>query len=98
MKCPLRRLQHFGKQINIITGRTEKWQTTGMRGTGNILMSQGNIRDWRAEHDQICDVDVKCDTDGGGGEDVKGETGTVSKSFRKHLSNTPGGHEIKDLA
>ena len=57
-------------------------------------MSQGNIRDWRAKHD----VDVKCYTDGGGGADVKGATGTISKSFRKYLSNTPGGHEIKDLA
>jgi hypothetical protein len=28
---------------------------------------------------------------------ITGETGTISKSFRKYLSNVPGKHEIKEL-
>jgi hypothetical protein len=28
---------------------------------------------------------------------ITGATGTVSKSFRKYLSNVPGIHEVKDL-
>ena len=28
---------------------------------------------------------------------IIGETGTISKSFRKYLSNVPGNHEIKEL-
>jgi len=28
---------------------------------------------------------------------IIGATGTVSKSFRKYVSNTPGKHEIKEL-
>jgi hypothetical protein len=28
---------------------------------------------------------------------IIGATGTISKSFRKHLSNTPGKHEIMEL-
>jgi hypothetical protein len=28
---------------------------------------------------------------------IIGTTGTISKSFRKYLSNIPGKHEIKDL-
>jgi len=28
---------------------------------------------------------------------TKGATGTVSKSFRKHVSNIPGKHEVKEL-
>jgi hypothetical protein len=28
---------------------------------------------------------------------ITGATGTVSKSFRKYLSNVPGKHEIKEL-
>jgi len=26
---------------------------------------------------------------------IKGATGTMSKSFRKHMSNKPGKHEVK---
>ena len=28
---------------------------------------------------------------------IRGATGTISKSFRKYLSNLPGKHEIKEL-
>jgi hypothetical protein len=28
---------------------------------------------------------------------IMGATGTTSKSFRKHVSNIPGNHEVKDL-
>jgi hypothetical protein len=28
---------------------------------------------------------------------ITGATGTISKSFRKHLSNIPGKHEIEEL-
>jgi hypothetical protein len=28
---------------------------------------------------------------------IIGATGTISKSFRKHLSNIPGNHEVKEL-
>jgi hypothetical protein len=28
---------------------------------------------------------------------IIGATGTISKSFRKYLSNVPGKHEIKEL-
>jgi hypothetical protein len=28
---------------------------------------------------------------------IIGTTGTISKSFRKYLSNVPGKHEIKEL-
>jgi hypothetical protein len=28
---------------------------------------------------------------------IIGVTGTISKSFRQHLSNIPGKHEIKEL-
>jgi len=28
---------------------------------------------------------------------IKGATGTISKSFRKYLSNIPGNHEVKEL-
>ena len=28
---------------------------------------------------------------------VKGATGTISKSFRKYVSNIPGNHEVKEL-
>jgi len=28
---------------------------------------------------------------------IIGVTGTISKSFRKHLSNIPGKHEVKEL-
>jgi hypothetical protein len=28
---------------------------------------------------------------------ITGATGTVSKSFRKHLSSVPGKHDIKEL-
>ena len=28
---------------------------------------------------------------------ITGATGTVSKSFRKYVSNTPGKHEVKEL-
>jgi len=28
---------------------------------------------------------------------IKGATGTISKSFRKYLSNTPGKYEVKEL-
>jgi ribosomal protein S17 len=28
---------------------------------------------------------------------VIGETGTISKSLRKHVSNIPGHHDVKEL-
>ena len=28
---------------------------------------------------------------------IIGETGTISKSFRKYVSNIPGKHEVKEL-
>ena len=28
---------------------------------------------------------------------ITGVTGTISKSFRKHVSNIPGNHEVKEL-
>ena len=28
---------------------------------------------------------------------ITGATGTISKLFRKHLSNIPGKHEVKEL-
>jgi hypothetical protein len=28
---------------------------------------------------------------------IMGATGTISKSFRKYLSNIPGKHEVKEL-
>ena len=28
---------------------------------------------------------------------IIGATGTISKSFRKYVSNTPGNHEVKEL-
>ena len=28
---------------------------------------------------------------------IKGATGTISKSFRKYVSNIPGNHEFKEL-
>jgi hypothetical protein len=28
---------------------------------------------------------------------IIGATGTISKSFRKHLSNVPGIHEVKEI-
>jgi len=28
---------------------------------------------------------------------IKGVTGTISKSFRKYVSNIPGNHEVKKL-
>ena len=28
---------------------------------------------------------------------ILGATGTISKSFRKYISNIPGNHEVKDL-
>jgi len=28
---------------------------------------------------------------------IVGATGTISKSFRKYVSNTPGNHEVKEL-
>ena len=28
---------------------------------------------------------------------IIGATGTISKAFRKYMSNTPGGHEVKQL-
>ena len=28
---------------------------------------------------------------------IIGETGTISKSFRKYMSNIPGKHEVKEL-
>jgi hypothetical protein len=28
---------------------------------------------------------------------IMGATGTISKSFRKHVSNIPGNHEVKEL-
>jgi len=28
---------------------------------------------------------------------VIGATGTISKSFRKHMSNIPGHHDVKEL-
>ena len=28
---------------------------------------------------------------------IRGATGTVSKSFRKYISNIPGKHEVKEL-
>ena len=28
---------------------------------------------------------------------IIGATGTISKSFRKYMSNTPGNHEVKEL-
>jgi len=28
---------------------------------------------------------------------IIGATGTISKSFRKHVSNIPGKHEVKEL-
>jgi hypothetical protein len=28
---------------------------------------------------------------------IIGETGTISKSFRKYVSNIPGNHEVKEL-
>jgi len=28
---------------------------------------------------------------------IIGATGTISKSFRKYVSNTPGKHEVKEL-
>ena len=28
---------------------------------------------------------------------IKGATGTISKSFRKYVSNIPGNHEVKEL-
>ena len=28
---------------------------------------------------------------------IIGATGTISKSFRKYLSNIPGNHEVKEL-
>ena len=29
---------------------------------------------------------------------IIGATGTISKSFRKYVSNIPGNHEVKELA
>jgi hypothetical protein len=28
---------------------------------------------------------------------ITGATGTISKSFRKYMSNIPGNHEVKEL-
>ena len=28
---------------------------------------------------------------------ITGETGTISKSLRKYVSNVPGNHEVKEL-
>jgi len=28
---------------------------------------------------------------------IRGATGTISKSFRKYVSNIPGSHEVKEL-
>jgi hypothetical protein len=28
---------------------------------------------------------------------IIGATGTISKSFRKHVSNIPGNHEVKEI-
>ena len=28
---------------------------------------------------------------------IRGETGTISKSFRKYVSNIPGKHDVKEL-
>ena len=28
---------------------------------------------------------------------IIGETGTISKTFRKYVSNIPGNHEVKEL-
>ena len=28
---------------------------------------------------------------------IRGATGTISKSFRKYVSNIPGRHEVKEL-
>jgi hypothetical protein len=28
---------------------------------------------------------------------IIGETGTISKAFRKYVSNKPGSHEVKEL-
>jgi hypothetical protein len=28
---------------------------------------------------------------------ITGATGTISKSFRKYISNIPGNHEVKEL-
>jgi hypothetical protein len=28
---------------------------------------------------------------------ISGATGTISKSFRKHVSNIPGHHDVKEL-
>jgi hypothetical protein len=28
---------------------------------------------------------------------IRGATGTISKSFRKYVSNVPGNHEVKEL-
>ena len=28
---------------------------------------------------------------------IIGATGTISKTFRKYVSNTPGNHEVKEL-
>ena len=28
---------------------------------------------------------------------IRGATGTISKSFRKYVSNIPGKHEVKEL-
>jgi hypothetical protein len=28
---------------------------------------------------------------------ITGVTGTISKSFRKHMGNIPGNHEVKEL-
>jgi hypothetical protein len=28
---------------------------------------------------------------------IIGATGTISKSFRKYVSNTPGNHEVREL-
>ena len=28
---------------------------------------------------------------------IRGATGTISKSFRKYMSNIPGNHEVKEL-
>jgi len=37
------------------------------------------------------------DDDNNNNNNDKGATGTISKSFRKYVSNIPGNHEVKEL-
>jgi len=40
---------------------------------------------------------VECKKKGGTVPVITGATGTISKSFRKYVSNIPGKHEVKEV-